>query len=254
MKQRSNVETRTWNPGLNWLGRLALFMLCADACTGQTVLGKHPKDVVVPNFLGQNGNANTVLTGLGAYGTVPLALPGGLTLGGVTRTTWPDEGSGGVTSFNMRDGDVTLTSGDVLGAVPGLLVNGAKGVTLEGTFLVHGELYFTNNGAMQEPRSSYIQWGTLGLTFRDNLLVGVGPSATAILTDGSASFAQGAATVSASGVFGGNGGGLYNLNADGLADGTVPRARLDGLTTTHVLQAGDIIVVENGLIVSITPP
>ncbi|HXP59143.1 MAG TPA: hypothetical protein VN829_01560, partial [Dongiaceae bacterium] len=73
---------------------LAAALFLADVCTGQTVLGKHPKDVVVPGFLGQNGNANTILNGLNTYSTVPLALPGGITLGGVTRTTWPDGGGG----------------------------------------------------------------------------------------------------------------------------------------------------------------
>ena len=53
--------------------------LRADVCTDG--LGKHPADVVKPNFLGQNGNANTILNGLSAYGTVPLALKGGISIG-----------------------------------------------------------------------------------------------------------------------------------------------------------------------------
>ncbi|HVM51244.1 MAG TPA: hypothetical protein VMU04_24655 [Candidatus Acidoferrum sp.] len=62
---------------------------------GQTVLGKHPADIVTPAFMQQNGNADTLLNGLNAYSTVPFAPPGGLTLGGVTQTTWPSGGGGG---------------------------------------------------------------------------------------------------------------------------------------------------------------
>lgn len=78
---------------------LASSLSFADVCTGQTVLGKHPKDTVVAGFLGQNGNANRILNGLNTYSTVPLALPGGITLGGVTRTAWPESSVGNNPQF-----------------------------------------------------------------------------------------------------------------------------------------------------------
>jgi len=76
---------------------LILLQACAH---GQTILGKHYLDKVLPPFYQENGNANTTLQGLSLYGTGPFAVQAltvrqGLTLGGVTRTTWPNLGDGG---------------------------------------------------------------------------------------------------------------------------------------------------------------
>jgi hypothetical protein len=110
---------------LTWFA--ALTFLAGGGCvqtSAQTVLGKHPADVVRPNFLGQNGNANTILNGLSAYGTVPLALPGGLTLGGVTMTQWPSvaspanvvtQGQAGLTLTTESDSQTFL---QFIGTIP----------------------------------------------------------------------------------------------------------------------------------------
>jgi hypothetical protein len=87
---------------------LALLGAGCVQTSAQTVLGKHPKDTVLAPFYGQNGNADATLNGLNTYSTIPLALPGGITLGGVTRTTWPTGGSsGGGTTLPIQ-----FTSGD----------------------------------------------------------------------------------------------------------------------------------------------
>jgi hypothetical protein len=72
---------------------LTSILAFAGVCKGQTVLGKHPKDTVLPNFFNLNGNADATITGLNSYGTLPLAPAGGLTLGRVTRHTWPTGGA-----------------------------------------------------------------------------------------------------------------------------------------------------------------
>lgn len=42
----------------------------------QTILGKHPADKVLPGFMQQNTNANTILWGINTYATAPYTLDG----------------------------------------------------------------------------------------------------------------------------------------------------------------------------------
>ena len=63
-----------------------LLVLClwAFPARSQSVLGKHPADQFLPAFFAQNGNADAIIAGLNAYGTLALSgLSGGG--GGVTN-------------------------------------------------------------------------------------------------------------------------------------------------------------------------
>lgn len=117
-------------PRIVRVAALTALLLCADACKSQTILGKHPADKVLPGFWAQNGNANTTISQLGTYGTVPWYLPqatvGSLTLGGQTRTTWPATGltvlPAGAPATNLN-----IRLDPQAGGQPGLFINYKNG-------------------------------------------------------------------------------------------------------------------------------
>ena len=221
---------------------------------GSNILGPIPAELISPSVLTNGAGAVTLAGTFGGNGgglsnLNAAYLAGTLPAGAVTN-------SNGSRVAYVEDVVVGSVAGsNILGPIPAelispsVLTNGAGAVTLAGTFGGNGGGLSNLNAAYlagtlpagavtnsNGSRVAYVEDVVVGSVAGSNIL---GPIPAALISP--SVLTNGAGAVTLAGTFGGNGGGLTNLNAAYLA-GTLPAGAVTNSNGSRVAYVEDVVV------------
>lgn len=187
---RNNTAIDIWASGTSSAGLLALSL---DPYHSTSVFSTN---LTATSFVKSGGTASQILAADGSVITAGTGIT-------ITGGTISSSATGGVSSFNTRTGAVTLTSGDVTGALTYTPANDTLVVKLAGSQTITGQKTFSASINGTSAVFSGAVWGQTGYfsnTTADNALIIYQSNTsyhavTITATGGSALYATGSATI-----------------------------------------------------------